>query len=141
MVDQEQLDSVLSKDSPDKAKLINTLEKIFKERVDFINESEEFKDELLGFDGIYQSIIIDLNFSFWIRVSENILEYGSGIHPDAQFKILYNKDIIVKILKGELRGTDAFMKGLIKFEGELSQGLQYSKLFRVIFKFIWDRTR
>ena len=60
MVDLEQLDSVLSKDSPDKAKFIKTLEKIFKERVDFINESEEFKDELLGFDGIYQSIIIDL---------------------------------------------------------------------------------
>ena len=35
-----------------------------------------------------------------------------------------------------MSGTDAYMKGKIKVDGNLTQGLRFIKLFRLLLKFI-----
>ena len=101
-----------------------------------MNDTEELNEELLGFDDIYQTNVVDANFDYWLEVSEGKLTYEKGINPKALFKIAINKDIIIQILKNEVSGTDAFMKGKIKVEGSLSQGLRYIKLFRIFVKYL-----
>ena len=90
----------------------------------------------MGFDDIYQTCIFDANLSYWLEVSHGKLHYEKGVNPQALFKMVFSKDLFVKILKDEIGGADAFMKGKIKVEGSLSQGLRYIKLFRTFFKYL-----
>ncbi len=123
----------LDKDSP---KFDYVLDKIIKAVVKIMNNTEELKEELIGFDDIYQTNVIDANFDYWLEVSDGKLSYKKGTNPKALFKIIINKDIIIQILKNEVSGTDAFMKGKINIEGSLSQGLRYIKLFRIFVKYL-----
>ncbi len=123
----------LDKDSP---KFDYVLDKIIKAVVKIMNNTEELKEELVGFDDIYQTYVVDANFNYWLNVSDGKLSYEKGINPKALFTINISKDIIIQILKNEISGTDAFMKGKINTEGSLSQGLRYIKLFRIFVKYL-----
>jgi len=115
---------------------IAALDKIIKFAVNKFKITEELREEIIEYDDIYQIIITDSNFNFWLKVSNGSLIYKHGINRSASFRIMYTKDILVKILKREMYGTDAFMKGLIKVDGDLSQGLRFIKLFRLFIKYL-----
>jgi putative sterol carrier protein len=101
-----------------------------------MNNAEELREELMGFDDIYQTYVTDANFNYWLEVSDGKLIYEKGVNSKALFTINFNRDIIIKILKNQISGTDAFMKGKIRVEGSLSQGFRYIKLFRVFEKYL-----
>ena len=115
------------------------LDKIIKGVVKIMNNTEELKEELMGYDGIYQAYIIDVDFNYWLEVSDGRLRYEKGVNPQALFTITFTKELITKILGEEISGTDAFMKGKIKVEGSLSHGLRYIKLFRIFEKYLRKR--
>ena len=77
-----------------------------------------------------------MNFNFWLNVSNGSIIYKKGINRSASFRVKYTKEILIKILKREMYGTDAFMKGIIKVDGDLSQGLRFIKLFRLFLKYL-----
>ena len=118
------------------AKFEYVLDKIIKRVVKIMNNTEELKEELIGYDDIYQTYVIDADFNYWLEVSEGRLRYEKGVHPQALFTITITKDLIIKILRKEMIGTEAFMKGKIKVEGSLSQGLRYIKVFRIFEKYL-----
>jgi len=136
MVGQNPINSILRNLDKQSPKFEYVLDKIIKALVNIINNTEELKDELIGFDDIYQTYVTDANFNYWLEVSDGKLSYGNDINPKSLFKININKDIIIQILKNEISGTDAFMKGKINVEGSLSQGLRYIKLFRIFVKYL-----
>ncbi len=117
-------------------KFEHTLDKIIKGVVKIMNNTEELKEELIGYDGIYQTYVFDVNFNYWLKVSDGKLLYEKGVNPQALFTITFTKDLIIKILREEISGADAFMKGKINVEGSLSQGLRYIKLFRIFEKYL-----
>ncbi|MHA2289584.1 MAG: SCP2 sterol-binding domain-containing protein [Promethearchaeota archaeon] len=133
---QNPISSILENLEGDNSKFASVLDKIIKAVVKIMNNTEELKEELIGFDDIYQTYVLDANFNYWLEVSEGILHYEKGINPKALFAINFNRDIIIQILKNEISGTDAFMKGKINIEGSLSQGLRYIKLFRIFVKYL-----
>ncbi len=112
------------------------LDKIIKGVVKIMNNTEELKEELMGYDDIYQTYVVDADFNYWLEVSDGRLYYEKGVNPQALFKINLTKDLIIKIFREDVSGTDAFMKGKIKVEGSLSQGLRYIKLFRIFEKYL-----
>lgn len=120
----------------DNEKFVAVLDRIIKAGVKLINSTEELKEELIGFDGIYQTNIEDANFNYWFKVSDDRLEYRKGEHPEAPFSCYFTKDLFIKILTRELSGTEEFLKGRIKVDGDLSQGLKYVKFHRLFFKYI-----
>jgi putative sterol carrier protein len=136
MAAQNPISSILRNLDKDSPKFEYVLDKIIKVVVKIMNNTEELKEELVGFDDIYQTSVVDANFDYWLEVSDGKLSYGKGINPKALFKIKFNKDIIIQILKNKISGTDAFMKGKINVEGSLSQGLRYIKLFRIFVKYL-----
>ena len=115
---------------------IAVLDKIIKFAVNKFKITEELREEIIEYDNIYQIIITDINFNFWLNVSNGSLIYKHGINRSASFRIRYTKEILVKILKREIYGTDAYMQGLIKVDGDLSQGLRFIKLFRLFIKYL-----
>lgn len=115
---------------------IAVLDKIINFAVNKFKITEELREEIIEYDDIYQIIITDINFNFWLNVSNGSIIYKKGINRSASFRIRYTKDIFVKILKREMYGTDAYMKGMIKVDGDLSQGLRFIKLFRLFIKYL-----
>jgi len=136
MSSQNPINLILEELGKNNKKFGYILDKIIKAGVSIMNNTEELKEELMGFDDIYQTCIFDANLSYWLEVSHGKLHYEKGVNPQALFKMIFSKDLFIKILKDEIGGADAFMKGKIKVEGSLSQGLRYIKLFRTCFKYL-----
>ena len=136
MVGQNLINSILRNLDEESTKFEYVLDKIIKALVNIMNNTEELKEELIGFDDIYQTYVTDANFNYWLEVSDGKLSYGNDINPKALFKININKDIIIQILRNEVSGADAFMKGKINIEGSLSQGIRYIKLFRIFVRYL-----
>lgn len=128
--------SILENLDANGVKFEHVIDKIIKGVVKIMNSTEELKEELMGYDGIYQTYVFDVNFNYWLEVSDGRLLYEKGVNPQALFTITFTKDLIIKILREEISGTDAFMKGKINVEGSLSQGLRYIKLFRIFEKYL-----
>jgi len=136
MAGQNPINLILEELGKNGKKFEYILDKILKAGVSIVNNTEELKEELIGFDDIYQTCILDANLSYWLEVSHGELHYEKGVNPQALFKMVFSKDLFIKILKDEISGAEAFMKGKIKVEGSLSQGLRYIKLFRTFFKYL-----
>ncbi len=139
MANHDPINSLLDILEKDASQFVRVLDRIIKIGVKIFNSTEELQEELLGFDDIYQTYITDMDFNYWLKVTNGKIEYKRGVNPDAPFKMNYTKDMIIKILKRELSGTDAFMRGEINVEGSLTQGLRYIKLFRTFFKYVQNR--
>jgi putative sterol carrier protein len=136
MSDHNPIISILENLESNGAKFEYFLDKIIKGVVRIMNDTEELKEELMGYDDIYQTYVTDADFNYWLEVSDGRLCYEKGVNPQALFTINITKDLIIKIFREDVSGTDAFMKGNIKVEGTLSQGLRYIKLFRIFEKYL-----
>ncbi len=128
--------SILKNLESNGAKFEYFLDKIIKGVVRIMNDTEELKEELMGYDDIYQTYVTDADFKYWLEVSDGRLCYEKGVNPQALFTINITKDLIIKIFREDVSGTDAFMKGKIKVEGSLSPVLRYIKLFRIFEKYL-----
>ena len=135
MSDHNPIISILENLESNGVKFEYALDKIITGVVKIMNNTEELKEELIGYDDIYQTYVNDADFNYWLEVSNGRLSYEKGVNPQALFKINLTKDLIIKILRKEISGTEVFMKGKIKVEGSLSQGLRYIKLFRIFEKY------
>ncbi|MFX1365064.1 MAG: SCP2 sterol-binding domain-containing protein [Promethearchaeota archaeon] len=115
---------------------IAIFDKIIRFVVNKIKNTEELREEIEEYTDLFQFIITDINFNFCLNISHGSVIYKKGINRSASFQIKLNKDILVKILKREISGADAFMRGLIKVDGDLSQGLRFIKLIRLFLKYM-----
>ncbi len=136
MLDSKQFNSVLNNLETYDEEFVEVLDKIIKLGVSVARNTEELREEIMDYDDVYQIYITDLNFNFWLKISKGSIVYKKGINRSASFRVKYTKDLIIKILKRETSGTDAFMKGLIKVDGDLAEGIRFTKLFRLFFKYI-----
>lgn len=136
MLDSKKFNSVIHELENKEEEFIAILDKIIKMGVNFLQNTEELREEIMDYDYICQILIYDINFKFWLKVSRGSIMYKRGINPNATFRVNYTKDIIIKILKREMYGSEAYMKGIIKVDGDLTQGLRYIKVFRLLLKYI-----
>lgn len=136
MLDSKKFNSVIHELENKEEEFIAILDKIIKMGVNFLQNTEELREEIMDYDYIYQILVSDINFKFWLKVSRGSIMYRRGINPNATFRVNYTKDIIIKILKREMYGSEAYMKGIIKVDGDLTQGLRYIKVFRLLLKYI-----
>ncbi|MEE9379142.1 MAG: SCP2 sterol-binding domain-containing protein [Candidatus Lokiarchaeia archaeon] len=136
MLNSKSFNSVIHDLENHDGEFIALLDKIIKFVVTKFKSTQELREEIAEYDDIYQIILTDINFNFWLKLSKGSIYYKKGVNRSALFRVKYTKDIMVKILKREMYGTDAFMKGIIKVDGDLSQGLRFIKLFRLFLKYL-----
>ncbi|MFW9867501.1 MAG: SCP2 sterol-binding domain-containing protein [Candidatus Thorarchaeota archaeon] len=141
MFDSKSFRSVIYDLGANEEVFITTLDQIIRISVNIINNTEELREEILDHNDIYQISLVDLNFHFWFKISNGSILYKKGLNRDASFRIRYTKDIFVKVLKREMLGTEAYMKGKIKVDGDLTHGLRFIKLFRILMKYINNRIK
>ncbi len=136
MLDSKHFNSVLNNLETYDEEFVEVLDKIIKLGVSVARNTEELREEIIDYDAVYQIYITDLNFNFWLKINKGSIIYKKGINRSASFRVKYTKDLIIKILKREMSGTDAFMRGLIKVDGDLAEGIRFTKLFRLFFKYL-----
>lgn len=136
MLDSKSFSSVLHDLGKTDEEFITALDRIISFWVNLVRNTEELKEEIIDYNDIYQILLTDINFNFWFKVSNGSIIYKKGINRSATFRVKYTKDIFIKILKREMEGTDAFMKGKIKVDGNLGEGLRFTKIFRLFIKYI-----
>ncbi|MHA2088028.1 MAG: SCP2 sterol-binding domain-containing protein [Promethearchaeota archaeon] len=136
MLNSKSFSTVVHSLETNEEEFISALDRVIGFAVNIIKNTEELKEEIRDYDDLYQIQLTDVNFNFWLKVSNGSLIYKKGINRSATFRIKYTKDIFIKVLKRDMAGTDAYMKGKIKVDGNLSDGLRFIKIFRLFIKYI-----
>ena len=136
MFDSKSLRSVMHDLGSSDEEFITALDRFIRFSINIINNTEELREEIEDLDDMYQISLVDINFHFLFKLSNGSIVYKKGLNRDASFRVRYTKDIFVKVLKREMLGTEAFMKGKVKVDGDLTQGLRFIKLFRIYIKYI-----
>ena len=141
MLDSKSFRSVVHDLENNDEEFITALDRIISFAVNLVKNTEELREEIIDYDDIYQILLTDINFNFWLKVSNGSIMYKKGINRSATFKVRYTKDIFIKIFKREMAGTDAYMKGKIKVDGNLSDGLRFIKIFRLFIQYVENGKR
>jgi len=141
MLDSKSFRSVIHDLENNDEEFITVLDRIISFAVSIVKNTEELRDEIIDYDDIYQILLTDINFNFWLKISNGSIMYKKGINRSATFKVRYTKDIFINILKRDMAGTDAYMKGKIKVDGNLSDGLRFIKIFRLFIQYVENGIR
>ena len=136
MLDSKSFNSVIHELEKNEEEFITVLDRVISFAVNIVKNTEELREEIVDFDDTYQISLVDINFHFWLKISNGSIIYKKGINRSATFKVRYTKNIFIKILKREMAGSDAYMKGKIKIDGNLSEGLRFIKIFRLFIKYV-----
>jgi putative sterol carrier protein len=130
------IDSVISKLINGDKGVINALDNFINLGISIIEHTEELREEIMDFDEIYQFHLTDINFIFWIKISQGKITYNKGKNESATLQIYMTRDLLLKILKREIGGTEAYMKGLIKLNGDLTQAFKIKTFLRHLINYL-----
>ena len=114
-----------------------TIDKFINEAIKIANDSEDFKDELeLYHDIIYHIYIYDIDYNIWIKKKGTSLSFNNSFYVEnsENSKILHfflTRTSMRKILIRKVPVSDAFMKGLIKINGNLSDAIHAKNLWKL----------
>lgn len=136
MPDAKILQSLLGELEKDGDKFKSIFDRMIKLIIAIVQSTEELREEIGEEAEIFQTYVTDVGMEYWFQVADGNISYGKGVHEDASVKVWMTKDMILQILKGDLMGTEAYMKGVLKAHGSLTQGLRYIKLYRLFFEYM-----
>jgi hypothetical protein len=136
MIDSNTILMILNSLESPRTSFKATLDKFIKEAIKIANVSEDFKDELELYDDIiYHIYIYDIDYNIWIKKKGTSLSFNNSFYEEnsENFEILHcilTKNIMRKILIRKVQASDAFMRGLIEINGNLSNAIQARHLWK-----------
>lgn len=84
-----------------------------------------------GVDTVVQYKFTGSDTSEWYMIIKNkTLEVQQGLHPSPNMTMTFDADAYLKISKGELDPTMAFMKGKVKVSGDMGVALKMGQFFK-----------
>ena len=104
--------------------------------INLVQSTEELKEELLDYDNIYQVHVTDIDLDFWVKISKGSFTYRKGINDNSTLKIIFTRQLMLKIIKGEITFTEAYLKGLIEIHGNLSQAVKIRNLINFYVRYL-----
>ncbi|MHA1468300.1 MAG: SCP2 sterol-binding domain-containing protein, partial [Promethearchaeota archaeon] len=102
----------------------------------FIQSTQELREEILDFDNIYQFYVNDINFELWIKISNGSIIYKKGINDNSDLRIFFFFFLLLRLIKQDITITEAYMKGLLKIQGDISQVVKFRNLVRFYRKYV-----
>ena len=114
----------------------STIDKFIKVAIKIANNTDDFKDELeLYHDIIYHIYIYDVDYNIWIKKKGMSLSFNNSIYEENSENVevlhfLLSKNLMKKILMRKVQVPDAFMRGLIKINGDLSNAIHARNLWK-----------
>ena len=136
MLTTHSIDLIVDKLSNSDQEVIDILDRFIRIGISLIHATEELREEILDFDELYQFHFSDISFNFWIKISQGKVTYKKGYNENNSLRIYFTRDLIVKIFKEEIGGTEAYMKGLLKVQGNLSHAFKIKKFLRLLIEYL-----
>lgn len=130
------IDLIISKLTDNDQEVVEILDKFINFGIRLIQDTGELQEEIHEFEELFQFHITDLNFIFWINVSKGKITYEKGFNANASIRISVTKDLLLKIFKGEISITEAYMKGLMNVHGSLSQAFKVKNFLRLLMDYL-----
>ena len=136
MPDAKLLQSILGELESDGDKFKSVFDKFLKISIGIIQDTDELREEIGDQAEIFQTYVSDLDIQYWFQIADGNITYGQGVNENASVEIWMTKEMILKILRGDIMGSEAYMRGILKAHGSLTQGLRYLKLYRLFFEYM-----
>ena len=130
------IDLIINKLTDNSQEVVEILDKFINFGIRLIQDTEELQEEIHEFEELFQFHITDLNFIFWINVSKGKITYEKGFNANASIRVSVTKDLLLKIFKGEISGTEAYMKGLMNVHGSLSHAFKVKNFLRLLMDYL-----
>jgi hypothetical protein len=136
MIDSNTILMILNSLESPRTSFKATLDKFIKEAIKIANVSEDFKDELELYDDIiYHIYFYDIDYNIWIKKKGTSLSFNNSFYEEnsENFEILHcilTKNIMRKILIRKVQPSDAYMRGLIEINGNLSNAIHARHLWK-----------
>ncbi len=86
MIDTKSFRSVLNDLETNNEEFITALDRIISFGVNLVKNTEELKEEIMDYDDIYQILLTDINFNFWLKVSNGSIIYKKGLIEELHLK-------------------------------------------------------
>ena len=136
MLSTKSIDGILDKLTNSDQEVVDILDRFIQFGITLIQTTEELREDILDFDELYQFHFSDISFNFWIKVSNGKVTYKKGYNENNSIRIYFTRDLLLKIFKEEIGGTEAYMKGLLKIDGNLSHAFKIKKFLRLLIDYL-----
>ena len=130
------LNSILDELEAEDTEIITIFTRFLEFSINFIQNTQELREEILDFDNIYQFYVNDINFELWMKISKGTIIYKKGINDNADLRISFTKELLLRLIKQDITITEAYMKGLLKMQGDISQVVKFRNLIRFYRKYV-----
>ena len=140
---EEQLtDLILSALDSTGDEFIKIMEMCIKRAINIVHESKELQDEFQMYgDLVFHLYFKDEEYNIWINNTQGKLEYCNSMldrwsedHPTIHYVL--SKMSFKKLVRREMTGAEAYMKGLIQIEGNLSKAIITKNLIKAFFTYL-----
>ncbi|HUW89370.1 MAG TPA: hypothetical protein VMV43_02495 [Candidatus Nanopelagicaceae bacterium] len=137
MIDSNTILMILNSLESPKTSFKSTIDKFVKIAIKIATDSEDFKDELKLYDDIiYHIYIYDIDYNIWIKKKGTSLSFNNSFYEENSENVeilhcILTKNITRKILIRKVQLSDAFMRGLIKINGNLSDAIHARNLWKL----------
>jgi ubiquinone biosynthesis protein UbiJ len=128
--------SIIDELETEETEIVATFTRFLEFSINFIQSTQELREEILDFDNIYQFYVNDINFELWIEISNGSIIYKKGININSDLRIFLTKNLLLRLIKQDITITDAYMKGLLKMQGDISQVVKFRNLVRFYSKYV-----
>lgn len=118
------------------------IDKLFKMSIKIANRSKEFQEEVrLYGDLLFHLYLKDIDFNIWIHSSHGNLTYNTSFYEPESDKtraihFILNKKVLKKIFTKDLDAAEAYMKGLLEFDGSFSDAMIAKNLIKTYFQYL-----
>jgi hypothetical protein len=116
-----------------------TIDKFIRLGIKIANETEEFQEELkLCDDKMYHIYIKDIDYNIWIKKISGRVTYNNSYFEENSeglevIHFFLTRTAMKKIITRKIQAADAFMRGLIKIQGLLSDAIHAKNLLSLFF--------
>lgn len=87
--------------------------------------------EMANWNKVFQFEVTGID-PFYIEFKSGELNVESGKHPSPLATLSMEKDVMLKILNGELDAMAAFMRGMMKISGNVMETVNLRKMFEAV---------
>ena len=128
--------SIIDELETEDTEIVATFTRFLEFSINIIQNTQELREEILDFDNIYQFYVNDINFELWMKISKGSIIYNKGIDDNSDLRIFLTKNLLLRLIKQDITITDAYMKGLLKMQGDISQVVKFRNLVRFYRKYV-----
>ena len=142
MIDSNAILMMLNSLDSSKNAFKSTIDKFIRLSIKIANETEEFQEELKLFDDkIYHIYINDSDYNIWLKKIGGSVAYNNSYYEENSeglnvIHFFLTKTTMKNVITRKIQADDAFMRGLIKIRGALSDAMCANNLLSLFFRYM-----